>query len=110
MYMLQGREASLFPRSAAGVVASAVRRHLRGPRNHQGHGLPDEVPAAGEGAAQESPHYYYGQYYAAQAMWQAGGERWAKWYPAVRDDLLARASPTAPGSRPTRADYATAMA
>ena len=23
-------------------------------------------------------------------MWHAGGERWAKWYPAVRDELVAR--------------------
>lgn len=36
-------------------------------------------------------HYYYGQYYAALAMWSAGGEYWRTWFPAVRDDLLARA-------------------
>ena len=23
-------------------------------------------------------------------MWQAGGERWHRWYPAVRDELIAR--------------------
>jgi hypothetical protein len=33
-------------------------------------------------------HYYHGQYYAAQAMWKAGGTDWQKWYPAVRDELL----------------------
>jgi hypothetical protein len=36
-------------------------------------------------------HYYYGQYYAALAMWTAGGEYWRTWFPAVRDELLARA-------------------
>ncbi|MBM3979712.1 MAG: terpene cyclase/mutase family protein [Planctomycetes bacterium] len=36
-------------------------------------------------------HYYYGQYYAALAMWTAGGDYWRTWFPAVRDDLLARA-------------------
>jgi hypothetical protein len=35
-------------------------------------------------------HYFYGHYYAVQAMWHAGGEHWAKWYPAIRDTLLAR--------------------
>jgi hypothetical protein len=33
-------------------------------------------------------HYFYGHYYAAQAMWTAGGKYWEDWYPAIRDDLL----------------------
>ncbi|MDF1701316.1 MAG: terpene cyclase/mutase family protein [Planctomycetota bacterium] len=36
--------------------------------------------------------YYYGNYYAAQAMYQIGGkhpEQWSGWYRMVRDDLLA---------------------
>jgi Prenyltransferase and squalene oxidase repeat len=33
-------------------------------------------------------HYYYGHYYAAQAMWIAGGNYWRQWYPAIRDELL----------------------
>jgi hypothetical protein len=36
-------------------------------------------------------HYYYGQYYAALAMWTAGGDYWRTWFPAVRDELLSRA-------------------
>ena len=35
--------------------------------------------------------YYYGNYYAAQAMYNVGGvepERWERWYDHVRDDLL----------------------
>ncbi|MCH8165848.1 MAG: terpene cyclase/mutase family protein [Planctomycetes bacterium] len=35
-------------------------------------------------------HYYYGQYYAVQSMYLAGGEYWQTWWPAVRDELLAR--------------------
>lgn len=38
-----------------------------------------------------SQHYYYGQYYAALAMWTAGGDYWRAWFPAIRDELLARA-------------------
>jgi hypothetical protein len=33
-------------------------------------------------------HYYYGHYYAVQAMWIAGGRYWAEWYPAIRDELV----------------------
>jgi hypothetical protein len=33
-------------------------------------------------------HYFYGHYYAAQAMYQAGGDDWAFWYPRVRDELI----------------------
>jgi hypothetical protein len=35
--------------------------------------------------------YYYGNYYAAQAMYTRGGEEWKSWYRMVRDDLLAMA-------------------
>lgn len=33
-------------------------------------------------------HYYYGHYYAVQAMYLAGGEAWERWWPAVRDELM----------------------
>jgi hypothetical protein len=37
-----------------------------------------------------SDHYffYYGNYYAAQAMYTHGGRAWERWYGMVRDDLL----------------------
>ena len=31
--------------------------------------------------------HYYGHYYAVQAMYLAGGEAWARWWPAVREEL-----------------------
>ena len=34
------------------------------------------------------PHYYYGQYYAVQAMYLAGGEQWKRWWPEVREALI----------------------
>jgi hypothetical protein len=37
-------------------------------------------------------HFFYGHYYAAQAMYLAGGRSWAVWWPAVREDLLSRQS------------------
>ena len=33
-------------------------------------------------------HYFYGHYYAAQAMYQAGDKYWEFWYPKIRDQLL----------------------
>jgi hypothetical protein len=35
-----------------------------------------------------SDFYYYGNFYAAQAMFQAGGPDWANFYPAIRRELL----------------------
>lgn len=34
--------------------------------------------------------YFYGSLYATIAMYQAGGRRWAEWYPKMRDELLKR--------------------
>jgi hypothetical protein len=36
-------------------------------------------------------YYFYGHYYAAQAMWTAGGNYWSEWYPAIREELISRA-------------------
>jgi hypothetical protein len=35
-------------------------------------------------------YFYYAHYYAALAMWTAGGTYWAEWFPAIRDELLTR--------------------
>lgn len=35
-----------------------------------------------------SHYYYYAHYYAAQAMFQAGGQDWELWFPKIREDLL----------------------
>jgi len=35
--------------------------------------------------------YYYGNYYAAQAMFALGGQMWRRWYSMVRNDLLRNA-------------------
>lgn len=36
-----------------------------------------------------TPYFYYFNYYAMQASFQAGGDQWASWHPKVRDFLLA---------------------
>ncbi len=36
----------------------------------------------------ENGYFYYSHYYAMQAMVQAGDDRYAKWYPKIRDALI----------------------
>jgi hypothetical protein len=86
-YMIQGGQ-SAFPRSAAGVVALYSAGIYDGPEITKGlRYLMGHVPRPGR-FTRES-HYFYGHYYAVQAMWHAGGDNWAKWFPAIRDELIA---------------------
>jgi len=89
-YMLLGG-ASAFPRSAAGVVAiqSAGDRDSKEVRDGLAY-LRQFI--AGIKLGNRYSHYYYGHYYAAQAMWLRGGNDWAEWYPAIRNELLKRQS------------------
>jgi hypothetical protein len=99
-----------FPRSAAAVVAlysagiyegDDLQRALTYLSHHQPQG----------DLLKYEPHYFYGHYYAVQAMWHAGGTRWESWYPAIRDELLTRQLPD--GSWPdalVNSEYGTAMA
>jgi hypothetical protein len=41
----------------------------------------------------DNGHFYYSHYYAMQAMVQAGEERYAKWYPKIRDALITLQKP-----------------
>lgn len=55
--------------------------------------------------------YFYGHYYASQAMFLAGGAYWAGYYPAIRDQLCERQNKTTGAwSGEAGEDYATAMA
>jgi hypothetical protein len=56
-------------------------------------------------------NYFYGHYYAVQAMYLAGGEKWTNWYSAIRDDLIARQNAaTGLWGGDTSDEYGTAMA
>ena len=110
-YMLQGGE-SAFPRSAAGVVALNSAGVYQGREIDRGLIYLDQfMPRAGGFAAQsQDGHFFYGQYYAVQAMWQADGERWARWYPAIRDLLVSRQQKDGSWMDPVSSEYGTAMA
>jgi hypothetical protein len=108
MYRLQGGE-SAPPRSAAGVVALYSAGVYEGPEIEKGLGyLLGFLPT--EGGAQREVYYYYGQYYAVQAFWQAGGKRWSRYFPAIRDEIVSRQRPEGAWMSPNGVECATAMA
>ncbi|HEV3415271.1 MAG TPA: prenyltransferase/squalene oxidase repeat-containing protein, partial [Pirellulales bacterium] len=87
MYMLTGTP-SAFPRSAAGVVALYSAGIYEGPEIDKGlNYLMAQIPR-GDDFSHDNNHYFYGHYYAVQAMWHAGGDYWTRWYPAIRDSVL----------------------
>ena len=86
MYQLPGGPSG-FERSAAGVVALQSAGIYEGAEIRRGLDyLMRFLPTSGDG--RKSQYFYYGHYYAAQAMWHAGGNYWQRWYPASRDVLL----------------------
>ena len=62
------------------------------------------------GFRQHDMHYFYGHYYAAQAMWTKGGKYWQEWFPAIRDELLQRQRNDGSWLDPICTHYGTAMA
>jgi hypothetical protein len=108
MYMLSGGP-SRFPRSAAGVVALYSAGIYEGEEVRRGIDYLEQHRPAAEEFSRDT-HARYGHYYAAQAMWQAGGEHWQKWYPAVRDILLKAQQEDDSWLDPIGPEYGTAMA
>jgi hypothetical protein len=107
-YMLRGGE-SAFPRSAAAVVALYSAGVYQGQEITEGLDyLGQFLPAAG-GPPRDN-YYFYGHYYAAQAMWHAGGKRLARWYPAVRDELISRQRDDGSWTSDCGSECSTAMA
>ena len=79
---------SAFPRSAAGVVALHNAGVYEGKELERGlKYLARRRPGDRRG---RELHFFYGHYYAVQAMFQEGGPHWAEWYPRIRDALVAR--------------------
>lgn len=101
---------SLWPRSAAGVASlyyagiyqdQAIDKGLDYLLDNALPGNPNRL----------EPHYWYGQYYAVQSMYLAGGKHWATWWPAVRRELIDRQLSSGPWSDPSIGTaYGTSMA
>ncbi len=113
VYQLSVGGVSEFPRSAAAVVAlnSAGLYETSldmGPKITRALDyLTQFCPQ--QGVTRQMQYFEYGHYYAVQAMWQAGGERWARWYPAIRDELIARQSPDGSWTSAYGPEFAAAM-
>jgi hypothetical protein len=108
---------SLFPRSAAAIVGLYSAGIYDGREIDRGlkylmRFIPSSARAGGFRDPRTEMHYFYAHYYAALAMWTAGGNYWAEWFPAIRDDLLARSRVGAGGWHDFAygSTYATAMA
>lgn len=96
-YMRQGGGTG-FARTAAGVTALFSAGKYKGPEVEKGLAYLRRCRPGGIAPRRpfdpfdrgEDLHFYYGHYYAVQAMWTAGGRYWQEWYPAIRQELLRR--------------------
>ncbi len=118
-YMLQGGGGGgpqAFARTAAGVVALYSAGVYKGKEVDDGlrflqMNRPGSGPfGRGDFLIKPDMHYFYGHYYAVQAMYIAGGRFWQDWYPTIRDELLASQRPDGTWQDQICMHYATAMA
>ena len=105
-YMLSSG-GSAFARSGAGVATLQYAGVYRGQEIERGLAyLLKHTPGSGRSPS----HYFYGQYYTAQAMFLAGGDYWRKWWPAIREELLSKQAPEGYWRGDPGTEYGTAMA
>ena len=109
-FAYQPREGqSEFARTAAAVVALYGAGLYEGPATTNG--LSYLHATSGRGTANENHEYfYYGIFYAAQVMWQAGNEHWQRWFPPIRDLLVRLQKQDGSWMDPVGPSYATAIA
>ncbi len=105
-YMLDSA-GSMFARSAAGVAALFYAGIYEGPEIERGLRYLEQFTP---GKAAEQTHYFYGHYYAVQAMYIAGGDHWQRWWPAIRDELLDKQDADGSWQGQAGTEYGTAMA
>jgi very-short-patch-repair endonuclease/prenyltransferase beta subunit len=83
-----GAGGSGFARSAAGVAALYYAGIFEGNDLIRGLDYVKQFTPGHGPSAQNEGHYYYGFYYATQAMFLAGGKYWEDFYPAIRNELI----------------------
>jgi hypothetical protein len=77
-----------FARTAAGVASLYAAGVTKGPEIEKG--VAFLLKYKPEPARLPDMYYFYGHYYAVQALARAGGDAWKEWYPYVRKQLLER--------------------
>jgi len=100
---------SAFPRSAAGVASLYYAGVYEGDILDRGLKYLMRYKNQ-QGSNRRMGHYFYGHYYAAQAMHLAGGQYWRDWYPMIRDELLKQQREDGSWTYNHGESYATAMA
>jgi len=101
---------SAWPRTAAGIASLYYAGIYEDDAIDKGLEYLEKTALPGKASATRS-HYFYGQYYAVQAMYLAGGEHWAMWWPAIRSELLSlQMGDGAWDDRSVGKPYGTAMA
>ena len=80
--------ASAWPRSAAGVATLFYAGIYEDDSIARALDYLARTAPPGSGGPMIQPYYFYGHYYAVQAMYLAGGDWWAQWWPGIRDELV----------------------
>lgn len=80
-----GPQAPGFARSAAGTMSLLMLGELKAKETQKALAYMTKLPKS---IFQSEQFFYYGHYYAVQAMYQAGESYYQKWYPSIRDALL----------------------
>ncbi|MSR30490.1 MAG: prenyltransferase [Gemmataceae bacterium] len=111
-YMAQGGGGSQmgFARTAAGVVALYTSGLYEGPEIEAGLRFLLQSKPSGIPFPRLDMHYFYGHYYAVQAMYTAGAAYWTEWFPAIRDELITKQRADGSWFDQVCAHYGTAMA
>ena len=105
----KGGVSTNFARTACGVMALLIAGDRENMQVQGGLEYMKYVPSwTFEGYGNVA--YYYGHFYAIQAMYQAGERHYQEWYPKVRDDLLKKQDPSGRWSKFDYHGNATAMA
>ncbi len=102
-----------FARTAAGVMSLYLAGKYQAGGIDEGLKYLDEYRADDAREKGRMVHwFYYGHYYAAQAMFQAGGSYWRNWFSWIRAELLRRQTSEGAWSDDSRAGpvFATSMA
>ncbi len=104
-----GGGGSGFERSAAGCAALYYAGVFEGDDLKRGLNYVIKFLPS-NGSAANSGHYFYGNYYAVQTMFLAGGDYWAKWYPAIREQLISRQQANGGWAGEISEEYCTGIA
>ena len=77
-----------WPRSAAGVATLYYAGQYDDDSIPRGLGYVRRTALPDGAGPMVQAYYFYGHYYAAQAMYLAGGDWWKEWWPRIRSELI----------------------